>query len=108
MLNSEFFKAFREKQPYRKNCNLLLPCSIIDNPKILRELVEKYHARPTHPGSDSIVKDEKIKEHLDDYSEEFGKLADDIWERDYVNNKNSKWYNEKESYKRLKEKVKNL
>ena len=53
VLESPFFKAFRNKRPY--NENLLMPCTIIDNPQILRDAVKEGGAHPTHKGSESII-----------------------------------------------------
>ncbi|MFH1332600.1 MAG: radical SAM protein [archaeon] len=77
ILNSDFFKDIRANQPCSDNH--LRPCMVIDNPKIMRHVCSKYQAYPTHPGSDSIIKDEKIVSFLDDYSENFKKIVDPIW-----------------------------
>ena len=79
VLNSDFFKAIKKRQPYDKDGNLLLPCMIIDNPWILRDVVKETGAKPTHPGADSIIKDKKIIKHLDKYSKELKRLADKEW-----------------------------
>lgn len=79
--SSDFFKEIRKRQPFDKNC--LTPCMIIDNPQILRDIVKKTNAHPTHEGADSIIKDKKIIEHLDKYSKEYHKIADPIWEKEY-------------------------
>ncbi len=44
VLESPFFKAFRNKRPY--NENLLMPCTIIDNPQILRDAVKEGGGSP--------------------------------------------------------------
>lgn len=80
-LNSDFFKAIRKEQPYSKN--LLRPCAIIDNPEILRKTVKSGNAYPTHPGANTIINDENIKKHLDEYSSKWGELTDPIWEKEY-------------------------
>jgi len=81
VLQSRFFKAFRERRPY--NDNLLLPCTIIDNPFILREAVKEGGAHPTHPGSDSIIT--TLAPALDVYAERYGRVADRAWENEYEN-----------------------
>jgi radical SAM protein with 4Fe4S-binding SPASM domain len=78
ILNSGFFKDIRAHQPCTENH--LRPCMVIDNPKIMRQVCTKYNAYTTHPGSDSIIKDEKIVTFLDDYSESFKKIVDPIWD----------------------------
>jgi len=93
-INSPFFKKIRSLQPYCESKNLLTPCGIIDNPYVLRQAVEEHGAKPTHPGSDTIVKDPKIKKHLDDYSKEIHKLTEKVWEKDYKKEKDF-WFGEK-------------
>jgi MoaA/NifB/PqqE/SkfB family radical SAM enzyme len=83
VINSDFFKAFVKRQPYNKSNNLLAPCALIDNPEVLRELVEKYGAHPTHPGSDSVIKDPAICKHLDEYSKKLKEITDPVWKKDY-------------------------
>ncbi|MGQ9746390.1 MAG: radical SAM protein [Candidatus Caldatribacteriaceae bacterium] len=77
--SSPFFRAIQGRQPYDNN--LMRPCMLIDVPEVLREVVEKYNARPSHEGADSLVTD--LKEQVDQYAQNFKKLADEIWERDY-------------------------
>ncbi len=77
VLNSDFFRDIRSSQPCSENH--LRPCMVIDNPKIMRQVCGKYNAYPTHPGSDSIIKDKKIVSFLDDYSENFKNIVDPIW-----------------------------
>lgn len=82
VLQSDFFKAFRKKRPY--NDNLLLPCTIIDNPHILREAVAEGGAHPTHPGSDSIIT--TLAPALDEYARAYGEVAERAWSREYRDN----------------------
>ena len=81
VLQSKFFRAFRNRRPY--NDNLLLPCTIIDNPHILREVVEEGGAHPTHPGSESIIT--TLAPAIDEYSRRYGKVAARAWETEYEN-----------------------
>jgi len=81
VLNSNFFKDIRERQPFDEN--LLAPCMIIDHPEILREICEKNNAYPTHKGAESIVKDKEITKYLDLYSKKMGKLTARPWEERY-------------------------
>lgn len=102
ILQSPFFKAIRGEYPHdKKTKNLLTPCMVVDNPEILRKVVKEHNAKPSHPGSDSIINDPKIKAHLDDYSKEYHKLADPVWEKEYMNDPKNKWYKEGEVYKEL-------
>jgi MoaA/NifB/PqqE/SkfB family radical SAM enzyme len=100
IFNSDFFKFFREKHPYSENKNLMTPCAVIDNPEILREAVKKYNAFPSHEGSDAVINDPKVVEFIDNYSKEFKKLTDPIWEKEFLNNPQSTWYKEGENYKK--------
>ena len=77
IFDSEFFHTIRGRQPYCSN--LLRPCKIIDHPHILREVVEKCGARPVYPGADRILTDPGLRSHLDDYSREYGLIADKAW-----------------------------
>ena len=81
VLNSKLFKAIRAEQPYCDN--LLMPCMIIDNPKILRKVVKKSGARPTHPGAETIVEDPKITKFLDRYSKRMHELTDEAWKKEW-------------------------
>ena len=82
-LNSPLLKAMRKRQPYSKN--LLMPCIIIDNPHLLREIVKETNARPTHDGAETLVEDKKITEHLDNYSKRMHNLTDKVWNERYAN-----------------------
>ncbi|MCL4371666.1 MAG: radical SAM protein [Chloroflexi bacterium] len=79
-LASDFFTAMRKGAPYGKN--LLRPCPIIDHPRVLRGLVKKYGARPTHDGAETILTD-AVAEHLDNYSAELARVMDPVWAREY-------------------------
>jgi len=53
VINSSFFRKIKSRQPFNKDHRL--PCMIIDNPEILREVVREAGARPTHPGAETII-----------------------------------------------------
>jgi MoaA/NifB/PqqE/SkfB family radical SAM enzyme len=78
VLESPFFKAIREKQPYEDD-NLLCPCLVIDHPHVLREIVGETNAHPTHPGAESILGE--LAPDLDRYSKEMKRIFDPIWEK---------------------------
>ena len=92
IIQSPFFKAFQEAQPYRENKNLLTPCALIDNPQVLREIVKKYNAKPSYPSAENVIYDKEICQFLDNYSQEYRKLADPVWE----NGLSAKYFNWKE------------
>jgi MoaA/NifB/PqqE/SkfB family radical SAM enzyme len=77
VLNSEFFRTIRSKQPYSEN--LLTPCMIIDNPDVYRNVVRTCGAYPTHEGAEDVVV--KIKDDLDDYGRRLRAIEDDVWAR---------------------------
>lgn len=74
---SDFFRAIRERVPYCDN--LLRPCMIIDHPALLREIVMRYGARPTHPGADALLG--SLKDDLDEYAARYAELANEEWYR---------------------------
>ena len=53
VINSSFFRKIKARQPFNKDHRL--PCMIIDNPEILREVVRETGARPTHPGAETLI-----------------------------------------------------
>jgi len=79
IVTSPFFMAFRKRQPYSDN--LLRPCTIIDNPQILREIVEETGAHPTHDGAETIIT--TLSKQLDDYAAQWKCYADKAWEEEY-------------------------
>jgi len=76
VLKSDFFKAIRARQPYHQN--LYAPCMLIDNPTVLREIIQETGARGTHVGAENPIISEKIKTHLDDYSKKIHALTDSL------------------------------
>ncbi len=80
ILTSDFFMAFRKRQPYTENH--LRPCSIIDNPYILRDIVAETGAYPTHEGAETIIS--CLARPLDKYASDYKKIADKVWEEEYV------------------------
>ncbi len=82
VIQSPFFKAFQDAQPYRENNNLLTPCALIDNPQVLRDIVTKFNAKPSYNSSMDVITDPEIISFLDNYIKEYRKLVDPIWEND--------------------------
>ncbi len=80
ILDSDFFRSFRRRQPYTEN--LLRPCAIIDNPEVLRDAVRENSAYPTHKGGESIITE--FVPQLDEYAREYGKVADKEWYENYL------------------------
>jgi len=73
--------AFRKRQPYSDN--LLRPCTIIDNPQMLRDIVKEGGAHPTHEGAETILT--TLAKPLDDYAAAWKCYADKAWEEEYDN-----------------------
>lgn len=71
VLKSPFFTEIKKRQPF--NENHLMPCMIIDNPQILREVVKISGAYPTHEGAASIL--EEFAPHLDTYARQMKQVV---------------------------------
>ncbi|MBP8959434.1 MAG: radical SAM protein [Bacteroidales bacterium] len=91
VIQSPFFKALQEAQPYCKNKNLLAPCALIDHPEVLRDIVKKYNAKPSYNGSDDVINNPEICEFLNKYSKAFINLTDPVWEKEYDPSKHKHW-----------------
>lgn len=65
VVNSPFFQKIKAKQPF--NHDHRLPCMLIDNPEVLREVVNEAGAHPTHPGAESLVT--TLAPSIDDYAQ---------------------------------------
>jgi len=77
-LQSEFFQAIRAGQPY--NDNLLLPCMLIDNPQVFREVCAQCRPRATHVGADALVT--MLVPGIDAYAAEVQTIMDDAWQQE--------------------------
>ncbi len=80
VLSSPFFKSIQKRQPY--NDNLLRPCMLIDNPHVLREIVAETGAHPTHPGAEALIT--SLAAQVDEYASQYGKIADRVWQEEYL------------------------
>jgi MoaA/NifB/PqqE/SkfB family radical SAM enzyme len=69
ILQSDFFVDGRKRAPF--HADRRAPCSFIDNPDVLKSLVEKHKVKPTHEGAESIVGElnESLKERAEVYKE---------------------------------------
>ncbi|MDD5622300.1 MAG: radical SAM protein [Actinomycetota bacterium] len=77
-LNCQFFKEIRKRQPYSDN--LYLPCMLIDNPQISRELYKNCKIYPTHEGAECLFSD--IAGKLDEYSKNVRDIYDEVWAKE--------------------------
>jgi hypothetical protein len=55
---------------------------IIDNPHVMRELVEEIKPYFTHPGAEEIYTTRSHQ--IDAYAENFAGLADPVWQNEYT------------------------
>ena len=76
-LESPLFKAYQKRQPFSDN--LLRPCPLIDVPGALRDIIRESGARPTHPGADGVVRDEKLCCFIDSRAADWERVSADIW-----------------------------
>jgi MoaA/NifB/PqqE/SkfB family radical SAM enzyme len=85
-LNSPLFRYIRFSQPH--NQNHLRPCMIIDNPHVMRDVIQKTGARFTHPGAEEIYT--VHGERMNAYAARWGELADRVWKEEYAEGKISR------------------
>ena len=98
--NSPFFRSIRQRFPYNANGNLLRPCMIIDNPRVLREAVAEHIVTQGHEHSEDIICDPRVVQWVDRYAARFKELTDPEWER-MINDPRNRWYREGPAYKSL-------
>lgn len=82
-LNSKLFRAIRARQPH--NPNHLRPCMIIDNPHVMREIIQETQPYFTHPGAEEIYTEKAPL--MDEYAARWGEYADRIWAEEYRDGK---------------------
>jgi MoaA/NifB/PqqE/SkfB family radical SAM enzyme len=75
MLQSPLFMEYHKGQPF--NRNHLRPCPMLENPKLLREMVARSGAHQTNLESPEEV--DHLCAKCDHYSEEWAPVADEIW-----------------------------
>ena len=67
--------AYRAGQPF--NENHLRPCPMLENPQMLRDIIEQTGAKDTNLESDESV--EHLCAKCDDYAENWKPVADEFW-----------------------------
>ncbi len=75
-LKSPLFMEYRNGQPF--NDNHLRPCPMLENPELLREMVNRSKAHSTDLISPESVED--LTDKCKPYSQEWKKKADELWE----------------------------
>ena len=98
--NSPFFRAIRSRFPYNEEGNLKRPCMIIDNPQVLRDVVDEYLVPQGHQHSEDIIHDPNVVAWIDEYSAAFKALTDPVWEK-AISDPSYRWYREGQEYKNL-------
>ncbi len=74
-LQSPMFMAYHDGQPF--NENHLRPCPMLENPEMLREMVEKTGAHSTDPESPESA--EHLCSKCDAYAENWKPVAEELW-----------------------------
>ena len=75
-LKSPLFMEYKKGQPF--NENHLRPCPMLENPELLREMVNRAHAHSTDLISPESVED--LTDKCRSYSQEWKVKADELWE----------------------------
>lgn len=75
MLKSPLFMAYHEGQPF--NRNHLRPCPMLENPHLLREMVQATGAHQTNAEAPESA--EELTSKTEAYAKEWAPVADDIW-----------------------------
>lgn len=78
---TSYFKELRKRQPY--NQNLLMPCMMIDNPAVVREVVKETGAKPTDESANNMINDPKLMKDLDELASNFKPAAEKAWKKDF-------------------------
>jgi len=98
--NSPFFQAIRNAFPYNDTANLKRPCPIIDNPKVLRRLVDEHMVPFGHRHAEDIVRKPEVIRWVDDYAEAFRELVEAEWQ-ETIANPGSRWHRDGYEYGNL-------
>ncbi len=88
MLQSPLFMEYHKGQPF--NRNHLRPCPMLENPKLLREMVARSGAHQTNLESPEEV--DHLCAKCDHYAEEWGVVADEVWASQTHHKKNYENY----------------
>lgn len=75
MLQSPLFKEYHKGQPF--NRNHLRPCPMLENPQLLREMIERTGAHQTNLESPETV--EHLCAKCDSYAENWKPVAEEYW-----------------------------
>jgi MoaA/NifB/PqqE/SkfB family radical SAM enzyme len=98
--NSPFFRAIRREFPYNDTGNLKRPCMIVDNPGVLRRVVDAHIVAGGHPHAEDIVRDPAVRAWADEYARRMEELTEPEWSR-VLADPASRWCREKDEYRNL-------
>ena len=84
-----FFKDIRDWQASQsaQGKSLLTPCPIRDHNSVMRQLMRKHEATPIDLSASQAIQDGNYAQGMDDYSREYSSLADQVWQRIYIEGK---------------------
>jgi len=77
-LDSPFFKAIRESQPF--SYNTLRPCPMIDHPQTMWRIINQAGARPTHEGAEKMFT--TFAGDLEKYAAGAREILDNAWDNE--------------------------
>ena len=77
-LKQPLFMAYRDNQPF--NENMLRPCPMLENPELLRKMVERAGAKSTDLQSPETA--EHLCAKCDRYAENWKPVAEEMWKED--------------------------
>ncbi|WP_027631666.1 radical SAM protein [Clostridium hydrogeniformans] len=81
VFRGELFKELRMRQPY--NSNMLRPCMMIDNPRVIREVAKKCNAYATDKSLDNMINDRGFQKKIEKVAEDFAPYAEKAWKEDF-------------------------
>ncbi len=73
---------------------------IVDNPRVLRKLVEEHLVPAGHEHSEDLIKDPAVVEWIDRYAARMQELTDPIWQAQ-IDDPQDRWYKDGQEYKNL-------
>jgi hypothetical protein len=78
IIQSDFFKEARGAAPFHHDRRA--PCSFLDTPDVLKNLVEKYNLQPTHEGAESLIGE--LHAPLKEMSEKYKRMLEELDEKE--------------------------
>ena len=86
-LASPFFSAIKDSIPF--SYNTLRPCPILDHHQAVWDLIQKYGAKPTHEGAETMFT--TLAPQMKAYSEGVQKIMDEAWDKEDYHEWGSVW-----------------